>query len=116
MRSARSDAGSRLTRSHGLKHTRARDGGGIEHAEHTGGRHEGHSVADFRRRFWVSLALTVPVILISPGLPFVPGGRILNVPGADWILLALSTVSSTSTAACRSSRASSASCATASPA
>ena len=49
-------------------------------------------MADFRRRFWVSLALTVPVILISPGLPLVPGGRILNVPGADWVLLALSTV------------------------
>ena len=62
------------------------------HAAHSGGRHEGHSVADFRRRFWVSLALTVPVILISPGLPLVPGGRILDVPGADWILLALSTV------------------------
>jgi Cu2+-exporting ATPase len=40
----------------------------------------------------VSLALTVPVILISPGLPLVPGGRILNAPGADWVLLALSTV------------------------
>ncbi|MDZ4178244.1 MAG: copper-translocating P-type ATPase [Coriobacteriia bacterium] len=66
-----------------------------EHSEHSGhseGRHEGHSVADFRRRFWVSLALTVPVILISPDLPLVPGGRILDLPGADWILLALSTV------------------------
>jgi Cu2+-exporting ATPase len=49
-------------------------------------------VADFRRRFWISVALTVPVILLSPGLPFVSGGRILAVPGADWILLALSTV------------------------
>ncbi|KAF0209280.1 MAG: Cu2+-exporting [Actinobacteria bacterium] len=61
------------------------------HEEHSEGRHEGHSVADFRRRFWISLAVTVPVILISPGLPFVPGGRIVNVPGADWILLGLST-------------------------
>ncbi len=61
------------------------------HEEHSKGRHEGHSVADFRRRFWISLAVTVPVILISPGLPFVPSGRIVNVPGADWILLGLST-------------------------
>jgi Cu2+-exporting ATPase len=59
--------------------------------KHPAGRHEGHSVADFRRRFWISLAVTVPVILLSPGLPFVPGGRVLVVPGADWILLALST-------------------------
>ncbi|MGB4593932.1 MAG: copper-translocating P-type ATPase [Coriobacteriia bacterium] len=64
---------------------------GSGHAEHSSGRHEGHSLADFRRRFWVSLALTVPVILISPGLPLVSGGRVLDVPGADWILLGLST-------------------------
>jgi Cu2+-exporting ATPase len=64
-----------------------------EHSGHEqhGGRHAGHSVADFRRRFWISLAVTVPVILISPNLPLVPGGRILDVPGADWILLALAT-------------------------
>ncbi|HEX9093528.1 MAG TPA: copper-translocating P-type ATPase [Coriobacteriia bacterium] len=68
-------------------------GGGHEtHGGAAGGRHEGHSVADFRRRFWVSLALTVPVILLSPGLPFLRRERILVVPGADWILLALSTV------------------------
>lgn len=78
-------------------HTHAEHSGtpassGRSHEAHTSGRHEGHSVADFRRRFWVSLALTVPVILISPGLPLVPGGRILDVPGADWTLLALSTV------------------------
>ncbi len=66
-------------------------GDGGEHDEHESGRHEGHSVADFRRRFWICLAVTIPVILISPGLPFVPGGRILDIPGADWILLGLST-------------------------
>jgi len=60
------------------------------HADHGGGRHQGHSVGDFRRRFLVCLALTVPVILLSPGLPFVVGGRILTVPYADWILVALS--------------------------
>lgn len=49
-------------------------------------------MADFRRRFWVSLALTVPVILFSQGLPWAPDARILDVPGADWILFALSTV------------------------
>jgi len=58
---------------------------------HGGGRHEGHSVADFKRRFWVCLALTVPVILLSPHLPLVPVERIVDVPGADWILLGLST-------------------------
>lgn len=56
------------------------------------GGHEGHSAADFQRRFWVSLALTVPVLLLSPGLPLVPHGRVLAVPGADWVLLGLSAV------------------------
>lgn len=65
---------------------------GKSHESHPSGRHKGHSVADFRRRFWISLALTVPVVLISPGLPLVHGGRIVEVPGADWILLALSSV------------------------
>jgi len=64
----------------------------VEHDQHSGGRHVGHLVADFRQRLWVCLGLTFPVVLISPGLPLVPGGRILNIPDADWVLLALSTV------------------------
>jgi Cu2+-exporting ATPase len=56
-----------------------------------GGRHEGHSVADFRRRFWVSLALSVPIVVLSPGLPLVPDGRLVAFPGVEWVLLALST-------------------------
>lgn len=31
-----------------------------------GGGHTGHAVALFQRRFWVSLALTVPIVLLSP--------------------------------------------------
>ena len=62
-----------------------------EHESHPAGRHAGHSVADFRRRFWVCLVVTIPVLALSPGLPLIPGGRILTIPGADWILLALST-------------------------
>src|SRR5262249_59768332 len=30
-----------------------------------GGEHAHHSVADFRRRFWVSLALTLPVLALA---------------------------------------------------
>jgi Cu2+-exporting ATPase len=42
-----------------------------EHQHHappepSGGRHAGHSVALFQRRFWISLALTVPIVLLSP--------------------------------------------------
>lgn len=62
------------------------------HADHPTGRHEGHSVADFRRRFWLSLALTVPVILLSPELPLISGGRLLDIPGAEVLLVTISTV------------------------
>jgi YHS domain-containing protein len=43
-----------------------------EHGGHGGHGHRNHHahharmVADFRRRFWVSLALTVPILLLSP--------------------------------------------------
>ena len=38
------------------------------HEGHAAGhdRHAGHSVAMFRDRFWLSLALTIPVVLLSP--------------------------------------------------
>ncbi len=64
-----------------------------EHAHHVSGRHEGHSTDDFRRRFWRCVALSVPILLISPGLPWLPeGSRPISIPWADWILLALSTL------------------------
>ena len=36
-----------------------------DHAGHDGHDH-GAMIADFRRRFWVSVALTVPILLLSP--------------------------------------------------
>jgi Cu2+-exporting ATPase len=65
--------------------------GSESHEAHDRGRHEGHSVADFGRRFWVSLALTVPVIALSPHLPFVQAERLVDIPGADYVLFALAT-------------------------
>ena len=49
------------------------------HASHPGGSHEHHHGEEFRRRFWISLALAIPVIAFSPmirdwlGLPGVTG-------------------------------------------
>ena len=42
-----------------------------DHEPGVGGRHdrhEGHSVAMFRDRFWLSLLLTIPVVAWSPDL------------------------------------------------
>ncbi|HXV23185.1 MAG TPA: copper-translocating P-type ATPase [Alphaproteobacteria bacterium] len=48
-------------------------------------------VADFRRRFWVSLALTVPVLALSPMIQRLLGVReTLAFPGTDYVLFALS--------------------------
>ena len=45
------------------------------HAGHSG--HAGHDhsqmVADFRKRFWVSLLLTIPVLALSPMIQHVLG-------------------------------------------
>lgn len=30
------------------------------------GRHHGHNIADFKRRFWISLIVTIPILLLSP--------------------------------------------------
>jgi len=35
-------------------------------SDHDGGNHHAHMVADFRRRFWISLVLTIPVLALSP--------------------------------------------------
>ena len=69
------------------------------HGAHEGsvhGRHgtgDGHAamMADFRRRFWISLALTVPILLLSPLIQSVLGLQALQaLPGASWYALGLS--------------------------
>ena len=53
--------------------------------------HHAHMVADFRRRFWVCLAITLPILALSPMLQDWFGlGDALAFPGDLWILLALS--------------------------
>jgi len=62
---------------------------------HGGGHHDHHAhmVVAFRQRFWVCLALTVPVLLLSPtgGHAFGPIG-LWVFPGSNWLLLALGSV------------------------
>lgn len=54
------------------------------HADHTG--HE----ALFRRKFWVSLVLSIPVILYSEGLQMMTGLSMPAFPGSQWIAPVLS--------------------------
>jgi len=54
------------------------------------GRHRGHSTADFKRRFWVSAALTLPVLLLSPMIQQFLGFT-LAFTGDTYLLWALAT-------------------------
>jgi P-type Cu2+ transporter len=54
--------------------------------------HHAMMVDDFRRRFWISLVLTVPIVLLSEMIWQLLGLRaILAFPGDSYILFALST-------------------------
>jgi Cu2+-exporting ATPase len=57
------------------------------HDEHAGGhdKHAGHSVAMFRRKFWISLALTIPAVLWGHMLWDLLGGHPPAFPGSRWI-------------------------------
>lgn len=48
-------------------------------------KHEGHSVAMFKDRFWFSLILTIPVILYSPMVQDWLGFSMPSFPGSDWV-------------------------------
>lgn len=66
-----------------------------KHNEHEG--HEGHEkhhammADDFRQRFWISLALTVPILILSPMLQSLFGlAEVIAFPGDIYVLLAFS--------------------------
>jgi Cu2+-exporting ATPase len=74
---------------------------GHEHAgnEHADGgspeahdRHAGHSVAMFRARFWVALALTIPTVVWGHMLPSVTGWHAPPFPGSTWLPPVLGTI------------------------
>ncbi len=61
---------------------------GHTHAHHD---HHAHMVADFRRRFWISLVITIPILLLSPMIQGFLGLReALSFPGELYLLFALS--------------------------
>jgi Cu2+-exporting ATPase len=54
-------------------------------------KHAGHSVAMFRDKFWISLALTIPTLVWGHMLPRAFGFTPPHVPGAHWIPAAFGT-------------------------
>ena len=60
-----------------------------DHHDHHG--HHAHMAADFRRRFWISLVLTLPILLLSPLLQKLVGLReAIRFPGDLYVLFGLS--------------------------
>jgi len=55
-------------------------------------RHAGHSVAMFRDKFWLSFALTIPVVFWSPDVQLWLGYRAPSFPGSRFIPAILGTV------------------------
>jgi Cu2+-exporting ATPase len=64
---------------------------GHEHAAQGHAGHHAHMVADFRRRFWVSLILTVPILLLSPLIQrFLGLEGVISFTGDSYVLFVLS--------------------------
>jgi P-type Cu2+ transporter len=72
---------------HGGRTTSGGHGGG--HAGHD--RHAGHTIGMFRDRFWVSLVLSVPVVLYSEMVQMWLGFSMPRFPGSGWVALVLGT-------------------------
>lgn len=69
------------------------DGAHAEHQKHDGGGgdHHAHMVADFKQRFYISLAVSIPILLLSPMIQTFLGIRTaLRFPGDFYLLWALS--------------------------
>lgn len=63
----------------------------MEKMEHKHTSHHAHMIEDFRRRFWISLAGTIPVLVLSPMIQLFLGFS-LTFPGDRYILFAISAI------------------------
>jgi P-type Cu2+ transporter len=57
------------------------------------GEHHGHMIGDFKKRFWISVILTLPILLLSPMIQmFIGIEGAISFPGDIYVLLLLSTI------------------------
>jgi Cu2+-exporting ATPase len=74
-------------RDHAMTAPAAHGGHGAGHD-----RHAGHSVAMFRDKFWLSLALTIPVVLLSQDIQMWLGYTAPTFPGSEYLPAILGTI------------------------
>src|SRR5215472_11951648 len=83
---------------HSMRHLTAEDDPGAQGRATAAGAHHashdhGHMVAEFKKRFWTSLFLTLPVLALSPMIQHALGlGTAWHFPGDTYVLAALSSV------------------------
>src|SRR5215207_9871004 len=70
-----------------MVHAHEKAGGHAGHGEH-GHNHHAMMIDDFKKRFWISLALSIPVIVISPMVQHILGYS-LQVPYHLYLALVL---------------------------
>jgi Cu2+-exporting ATPase len=58
---------------------------GHDHSGHDHSGHAGHDPAAFRRKFWLTLALTIPTVVFSTGLQMILGLSGPRFPGSQYI-------------------------------
>lgn len=63
-----------------------------EHAQAGHDAHAGHSPEAFRSKFWVALALTIPVVFWSEHVEMLLGFTAPEIPGSRWIPAVLGAV------------------------
>jgi len=62
-----------------------------EHKGHNHSGHHGHMIEDFRKRFWISLIVTVPILILSPMIQHFLGLKeTLRFVGDSYLLFGLS--------------------------
>jgi P-type Cu2+ transporter len=76
------------------KHDAAHDKHDAAHDKHDAAhdKHEGHSPKTFRRKFWLSLLLTIPTVLWGHMLTRLTGWQAPSFPGSHWIAPIFGTV------------------------
>jgi Cu2+-exporting ATPase len=72
-------------------HEHTMPGGMQHHGDHTGG-HVGHSEAMFRRPFWISLVLTIPILIDAPLFQQLLHFTAPQFPGSAWLSPILASV------------------------
>lgn len=66
---------------------------GHNHTRHNHHDHHAHMVSDFKRRFWVSLIVTIPILILSPMIQHFLGlGESIRFFGDQYVLFGLSSV------------------------